>query len=212
WGDRVWIIDPLDGTTNFTHGHPFFAVSVALSEGKSLLAGVVHAPALGETYWARAGGGAFLNGDPIRVAAPTRLQESLLATGFSYGRKEVGAGALERFGELLLGAREIRRGGSASLDLAYTASGTFSGFWEYHLKPHDVAAGALLVEEAGGIVTDVAGGRDFLLGGSIAAGNRAIHARLLETLKKGPRHPGAAARVSPGAGGARPATAPRAGR
>ena len=189
-GGRVWIVDPLDGTTNFTHGHPFFCVSIALWESGVPRLGVIHAPAIRETYWAERGRGAFRNGERVSVSEPAPLAEALLATGFSYRREEVEEGALASFGSLLDRAREIRRGGSACLDLAHTAAGIFNGFWEYHLHAHDVAAGVLLVLEAGGLVSDCRAGGDFLFGGSIVAGEAGIHHDLLEVLREGPDHPG----------------------
>ncbi len=187
---RVWIVDPLDGTTNFRHGHPLYAASIALwIDGVSQVA-VVAAPSLERTYWAVRGVGAYESGQPLRVAS-NELAFALLATGFSYERLELEHGALELFGQLLSEAREVRRGGSAALDLAFTAQGIFDGYWEYYLKPHDVAAGSLLVTEAGGIVTDVAGGTDYLYGQSIVAGSPSVHATLLERVRAGgPEHPG----------------------
>jgi myo-inositol-1(or 4)-monophosphatase len=183
----LWIVDPLDGTTNYAHGHPLYTVSIALCEDGEPVLGVVHAPALRDTWWATRGGGAFQDGVPVRVTEEDRLVRALLATGFSYEREELGRGALEVFARLLSESREIRRGGSACLDLAHVASGVFAGYWELHLKPHDVAAGALLVREAGGIVTDYAGGADWLFGGSLIAGSPAIHARLLAEIGHGIR-------------------------
>ena len=144
---------------------------------------VIHAPIFAETYAARRGAGATLNDRPMRVAETTELSQALLATGFSYGRSELEEGALGDFANLLQKAREIRRGGSAALDLSYTAAGIFAGFWESNLHPHDVAAGALLIREAGGVVTDMKGGDGFLFGRSIVAGDPPIHARLLEELE-----------------------------
>lgn len=192
----LWIVDPLDGTTNFAHGHPLFAVSIALCENDRPQLAVTHAPALGETYAAARGQGAWsfdrFGSAPrrLRVSEEQQLSRALLATGFSYGRREIEAGGLRVFGRLLAAAREIRRGGSACLDLAHAAAGIFAGFWEYHLKPHDVAAGILLIEEAGGVVTDVRGDDDCLHGASLVAGNETIHAQLLEALADGPDHPG----------------------
>ena len=191
---RCWIIDPLDGTTNFTHGHPFFAVSIALCVDWRPVMAVVCAPYLRETYAALRGRGATLNGRKIDVRPSTELSEALLATGFSYGRLELADGGLALFDRILGKAREVRRGGSAALDLAHTAAGVFSGFWEYYLQPHDVAAGALLIEEAGGVVSDVAGELDFLFGHSIVAGSPAIQRALLTEVADGPRHPGRTSR------------------
>ncbi|MCI0650701.1 MAG: inositol monophosphatase [Planctomycetes bacterium] len=189
-GTDLWLIDPIDGTTNFAHGHPLFAISIAYCrQGVPDLA-VIHAPALGETYTARRGEGSFRNGERIAVSTAAELKDALLATGFSYGRAEVTGGGLDAFARLLAGCRDLRRGGAASLDLAFTAAGTFAGFWEYYLNPHDVAAGALLVSEAGGRVSDVLGGSDYLFGRSIVAATPALHRRLLAELASGPPHPG----------------------
>lgn len=184
-GDRCWIIDPLDGTTNFFHKHPFYCVSAGLVVGNETVAAVTHAPELQKTWWAILSGGCWCRDlktkkqSRVRVKPAKDLAEALLATGFSYQRKELGHGGLEAFGNLLGKAREIRRGGSACLDLAHTASGIFQGFWEFYLAPHDVAAGALLVTEAGGIVSDSTGGDDWLRSGSIVAGTPDIHPLLL---------------------------------
>ena len=190
-GSRRWILDPLDGTTNFAHGHPLFAVSAGLVDSEGPIAAVIHAPVLRETWWATRGGGAWVrrvsssSNDvaaprPLHMATPVDLASSLLATGFSYRRREVDHGAVDLFEDLLLKAREIRRGGSACLDLAFTASGIFAGFWEFELAPHDVAAGALLVREAGGVVTDGEGGDDWLFGKSIIASAPSLHEELLK--------------------------------
>lgn len=201
---RLWIVDPLDGTTNYTHGHPLFAVSIGMWEAGEPRLGVVHAPALRETYWAESGAGAYRDGHRVAVTEETDLAQALLATGFSYERRELERGGLEIFGTLLRRAREVRRGGSASLDLAQTAAGVFGGFWEYYLHPHDVAAGVILILEAGGKVSDVVGGEDFLFGRSIVAGSAAIHSQLLEILRAGPPHPGRSERD----GGESPAGGP----
>ncbi len=174
-GDRRWILDPLDGTTNFAHGHPFFAISAGLWDPQGPLAAVIHAPLLADTWWAIRGQGAWhhpVTGgvNSLHVKSKSDLSSALLATGFSYSRKELECGALSVFDGLLRDAREIRRGGSACLDLAHTAAGVFDAFWEFRLAPHDVAAGALLVLEAGGTVTDGFGGNDWLHGGSVVAG------------------------------------------
>ncbi|MAJ27806.1 hypothetical protein CBD41_00200 [bacterium TMED181] len=182
-GQRRWILDPLDGTTNFAHGHPFFSISAALWDLQGPLAAVIHAPFLGDTWWAIRGQGAWHHPvaggvNSLQVNREEDLSSALLATGFSYGRKELDHGALDIFQGLLREAREIRRGGSACLDLAHTASGVFDVFWEFRLAPHDVAAGALLVLEAGGTVTDGLGGDDWLHGGSIVAGSTGLHSEI----------------------------------
>ncbi|MCI0340273.1 MAG: inositol monophosphatase [Planctomycetales bacterium] len=166
-----WIVDPLDGTVNFLHGHPMYAVSIGVLEGGRPVAGVVHAPSLRETFAGAAGAGATLNGAPLRVTATERLLDALLATGFPYARSRLRQNNLANFGRLALAARGVRRNGAASLDLAYVAAGIYDGFWELWLRPWDVAAGALLVREAGGRVTDVPGGDEWLRGGTIVASN-----------------------------------------
>jgi myo-inositol-1(or 4)-monophosphatase len=186
--DWTWIVDPLDGTTNFVHGLPFFAVAIALAHGNEPVVGVVHAPALGETYVAARGLGAERIGPdgarhPVRVSATTDLADALLATGFSYNRNEPGrddnAGRLAR---VLPHCRDLRRLGSAELDLCLTAAGAYDGYWELYLAPYDVAAGAVVVQEAGGRVTDLDGGQQWLHGGQVLASNGALHAQLLRTL------------------------------
>ncbi len=170
-----WYLDPLDGTVNFVHRLPQFAVSVALYvDGEPEIA-VVHAPRLGETFTAARGRGAELDGARIAVSPATELGESVLATGFPYRREELEHDNLANWNALFYDVRDLRRGGSAALDLAYTAAGRFDGFWELHLAPHDVAAGALLVREAGGRVTDAAGGDDWLHGRSIVAAGDPLH-------------------------------------
>jgi len=181
----LWVVDPLDGTTNFTHGHPLYSVSIALVESGVPRLAVIHAPELGpdpagRTWSAVRGGGAFEGDRPIEVSRKEDLGAALLATGFSYGRIELETGGFDAFGRLLRRAREIRRGGSACLDLAFTAAGIFDGYWEADLKPHDVAAGALLVREAGGRVTDFRDGDDWLFGRSLVAGGARIHHALLD--------------------------------
>jgi myo-inositol-1(or 4)-monophosphatase len=149
-----WIIDPLDGTTNYAHGFPWFCVSIALAiHGKPVL-GVVYHPFLDQLFRAGKGAGAYLNEEPIRVSTTGKLGHSLLATGFPYNIHTEPEPAVSRFKKFLTRSRGIRRAGSAALDLCYVACGCFDGFWEANLKPWDTAAGALLVQEAGGLVTD----------------------------------------------------------
>jgi myo-inositol-1(or 4)-monophosphatase len=179
-----WFLDPLDGTLNFVHELPAFAVSIGLYRGTTPLVGVVHAPRLRETFAARAGGGATLNGSPIRVSRCASVGEAFLATGFPYRRAELPNNNLRNFEAFFLEAREIRRMGSAAIDLAYVAAGRFDAFWELHLAPHDVAAGALLVREAGGRVTDVDGGEDWLRGGHIVAAGPTLHETVRARLER----------------------------
>ena len=184
----VWIVDPLDGTTNFVHGLPFFAVAIGLVHKGRPVVGVVHAPALGETYVATLGGGAervFADGrrERLHVTATAELADALLATGFSYVRNEPGrddnSGRLARVLPL---CRDLRRLGSAELDLCLVAAGSYDGYWELYLQPYDVAAGAVIVREAGGCVTDLAGGEDWLFGGQVLASNGLLHEPLRTAL------------------------------
>jgi myo-inositol-1(or 4)-monophosphatase len=173
-----WFLDPLDGTINFVHRLPAFGVSLALYDGATPEVGVVHLPRLGETFWATRGGGAFLDGERIAVSRATTLGESILATGFPYRRGELEHDNLANFGRFFYEVRGLRRMGSAAMDLAYTAAGRFDGFWELHLGPHDLAAGVLLVREAGGVVTDADGGEDWLRAGHVIAAPAELHAQI----------------------------------
>ena len=174
-----WIIDPLDGTTNFVHGIPCYCISVGLGGSDGMLLGVVLEVTRNESFTAWKGGGAHLNGLPIRVSQRTRLQDSLLATGFPYDDFGREAQYMELLRALMRNSRGIRRLGSAAADLAYVACGRFEAFYEYGLNPWDVAAGALLVQEAGGTVTDFINGGDWLFGEEIVASNGHIHPELI---------------------------------
>jgi myo-inositol-1(or 4)-monophosphatase len=177
-----WIVDPLDGTTNYAHGFPVFAVGIALeAEGEIVLA-VAYDPNLRELFVAERGSGAFLNGAPIRVSDTARLDQALLATGFPYTIREGKVTNLPEFAALSLRAQAVRRLGSAILDGAYVAAGRLDGYWELTLGPWDMAPTALLVTEAGGTVTAVRGGRFSLDRPGILATNGKIHRALLETL------------------------------
>jgi len=182
-GGLRWFIDPLDGTVNFVHQLPIFAVSIALYRGGVPEVAVVHAPKLGETFTATRGGGAQLDGRGIRISSTSALGDAILATGFPYRRNELAHSNLENFGRFFYDVRGMRRMGSAALDLAYVAAGRFDGFWELHLSPHDVAAGALLVREAGGVVTDADGGEDWLRGGHIVAAGPVLHPTIRERIR-----------------------------
>ncbi len=177
-----WIVDPLDGTTNYLHGIPHFAVSIALERQGKLHAAVVYNPISDEMYSAERGAGAFLNDRRIRVAARTSFSEALIGTGAPY----LGHGYAARFVKELIPVITqtcgVRRNGTASLDLAYVAAGRLDGFWERDLSPWDIAAGILLVREAGGFVTDADGKDGMLNSGSIVVGNDAIHRHLLGIL------------------------------
>jgi myo-inositol-1(or 4)-monophosphatase len=180
-----WFLDPLDGTVNFVHGLPLFAVSAGLLVDGVPEAAVVHAPMLNETFIATRGHGAFCNGAPLAVSDTLELGDAVLATGFPYVRDDPGRDNLANFSRLFYEVRGLRRMGSAAIDLAFTAAGRFDGFWELQLSPHDVAAGALLVREAGGRVTDGAGGDDWLRGKSIVAAGKVLHGALLERVVSG---------------------------
>ncbi len=183
-GGNCWIVDPLDGTTNFIHGVPTFTVSVALEGPPGILAAAVHDPVHGETFHARRGGGARLDGEPIRCSEIETLDRALIATGFPFrelGRLDRYLSAFEAFVRQTAG---LRRAGSASLDLAFTACGRYDGFWEIGLSPWDVAAGSLLVREAGGIVTDVVGGEAYLERGDVVAAGRGVHAAMLRITRE----------------------------
>jgi len=179
-----WIIDPLDGTTNYAHGYPVFCVSIALEVAGERVLGVVYNPMLDEMFVAEKGRGAFLNGRRIRVSATAAMSRSLLATGFPYDIRCSTDNNLDLFGAMAVQVQAIRRAGSAALDLAYVAAGRFDGFWELKLHPWDTAAGCLLVEEAGGIVTDLQGGFFTLDAPHVVAANDLIHPRLLAALKE----------------------------
>jgi myo-inositol-1(or 4)-monophosphatase len=177
-----WVIDPLDGTTNFAHGYPRFAVSIGLERAGEPALGVVYDPLLDELYHAVTGGGAFRNGRPIRVSAEASFERALLATGFSYDKALAEDDNLAEFRAALKTARELRRDGSASLDLCYVASGRLDGYWEHKLRRWDVAAGGLIVREAGGRVTDRSGGPGWRSGQAIVATNGRLHDALLALL------------------------------
>ncbi|HKE00535.1 MAG TPA: inositol monophosphatase family protein [Planctomycetota bacterium] len=181
-GSAVWHVDPLDGTTNFVHGLPEFSISIARYRDGAPRVAVVHAPKLGETYTALAGGGAHRNGERLHVTKTAELADALLATGFPYRRGELPNDNVANFAHILPLVRDLRRLGSAALDLAFVAAGRFDAYWELHLEPHDVAAGALLVREAGGRVTDVAGGDAWLEGRSVVASNGPLHEPLRSRL------------------------------
>ena len=180
-----FIIDPLDGTTNYAHGYPCFAVSIGFERDSRVIAGVVYDPLRGELFTGEAGAGAFLNGNPIRVSALADLKRALLITGFPYDLKLDLALALTLFNRFMGQARAIRRDGSAALDLCYVASGRADGFWEEKLKPWDTAAGSLIVMEAGGRVSDFGGAPFVTSGATILASNGALHAAMLEVLDQG---------------------------
>ncbi len=182
--EYVWIIDPLDGTTNFLHGLPAFSISVALMHRGEIIAGVVHVPVYQELFAAEKGKGSFLNDKPIQVSTATALSQSLLATGFPYYDFERSQDYLLVLGDFMRTTHGLRRIGSAAIDLAYTACGRFDGFFEYGLNAWDVAAGVLLVQEAGGKVTAFSENNEPVFGAEIIASNGAIHAEMHAVVAK----------------------------
>lgn len=182
--DYLWVVDPLDGTTNFTHGFPVFAISIGLLEKGKPVVAIVYNPIMGELFTAYKGGGALLNGLPIAVSSEENLQNSLLATGFAYDRWSVTDTNYLEFCHFTHISHGVRRLGAAAVDLAYVAAGRLDGYWERGLKPWDLAAGVLLVEEAGGLVTDYNGDPLDLYEGRILATNGALHPQMREELTK----------------------------
>ncbi len=178
-----WIIDPLDGTANFVHSLPHYSVSLALAKGKEVLVGVVYNIPLDETYWAVKANGAFKDGKRLSVSSAQKLGQSLLATGFPYYKFEEMSKYVKVLEELMQKTHGLRRFGSAALDLAFVAEGRYDGFFEYNLNSWDMAAGVLLVQEAGGLVTDFRGGNDYLFNGDVVVAG-AVHAELIYIIKK----------------------------
>ncbi len=182
--DRRWLVDPLDGTTNYAHGLPLFAVSIALEVGGRVTLGVVYDPNLDELYAAERGGGAFVNDAPLSVSTTATLDESLLATGFPYNIRQTADTNLREFAAFSLRSRGVRRMGSAVIYLAYVAAGRIDGYWELRLGPWDVAAGSLLVEEAGGRVTNLEGGQLDIDVPTVVASNGRLHEAMLAVLER----------------------------
>ena len=181
--EYTWIIDPLDGTTNFIHGMPQYAVSIAQTKNGVLEHAVVYDPNTNEMFTASRGAGAFLNDRRIRVSRRTRLNESLIGTGFPFRQFDHVDAYLAMFKELTQKTAGIRRPGAASLDLAYVAAGRFDGFWEMGLSPWDMAAGVLLIQEAGGLVSDLSGEANYLATGNLVAGSPKIFGQLLPIIQ-----------------------------
>jgi myo-inositol-1(or 4)-monophosphatase len=179
----VWIIDPLDGTTNFLHGVPQYAVSIALMHHGVLTQAVIYDPTKNDLFTATRGRGAFLNDRRIRVSKRVQLADALVGTGFPYTNFDHEEAYFGIFRELMHKTSGLRRPGAASLDLAWTAAGRFDGFYETGLKPWDIAAGCLLITEAGGMVSDLAGGDNFLTSGHICAGSPLIHEQMLKVIQ-----------------------------
>ncbi|MCS7203302.1 MAG: inositol monophosphatase [Thermodesulfovibrio sp.] len=182
--EYLWIIDPLDGTTNFIHGFPVVAVSIALMYKGELKVGVVYDPIKDELFYAEKDEGAFLNSERIRVSSLKEPSLSLIATGFPFRNKQYIDSYIKIFRELLYSVSDLRRPGAAAIDLAYVACGRVDGFFEFALSPWDIAAGTILIKEAGGVVSDFDGGENYLKTGNIVAGNNIIHPFLIEKIKK----------------------------
>lgn len=178
-----WVVDPLDGTTNYIHRIPLYSVSIALMDGDEIIVGVVYEPNLSECFYTWKGAPAYLNGNEIRVSDTAEMSNALLATGFpyyDYGRMK---GYMDLFMYFAENTSGLRRLGSAAVDLAWTACGRCEAFYEYGLHPWDVAAGAILVQNAGGRVTDFKGGNDFVFGGEMLATNMVLHDKMLASVK-----------------------------
>ncbi|MCH9651436.1 MAG: inositol monophosphatase [Deltaproteobacteria bacterium] len=182
--DFQWIIDPLDGTTNFLEGLPVFCISIACRKGPQTVAAVVLEPCRENLFTAVRGDGARRNGEAISVSQRPGLEDAFLATGFPFRSRPALDCYLHTFRAVFDRAGALRRCGAAALDLAYVAEGTFDGFWEFRLSPWDIAAGALLVQEAGGTVTDLDGSGGYLAGGNVVAGNPGVHRDLLQVLQQ----------------------------
>ncbi len=180
--EYLWIIDPIDGTTSFFHGHPFYCISIALQYQGVTKLGAVYAPKLNEFFYAQKDTGAFLNDTPIQVSETNELIQSVMATGFACLRSDLKDNNLKNFNKIVPQLRDIRRFGSAALDLCYVAAGRLEGFWEMNLNIYDVAAGILIVEEAGGIVVDFLGKNNIPFDGIIAS-NPYIKDKLLENFE-----------------------------
>jgi myo-inositol-1(or 4)-monophosphatase len=183
-GAYRWIIDPLDGTTNFIHTYPVFSVSLALEYRKEIILGVTYDPTREELFVAEKEGGAKLNGKTLNVSSLNFLGDSLITTGFPFRKKEMIDNYLSLFRNLFVRVSDLRRAGSAALDLASLAAGRCDGFFEVGLSPWDIAAGSLLIKEAGGVVTDFGGGSDYLSTGNIVAGNPVLHSGILKEVQK----------------------------
>ncbi len=178
-----WIIDPLDGTTNFLHGFPQYAVSIALARRNVVQQGVVYDPVRNDLFTATRGAGAYLNDHRIRVSKRTRLREALIGTGFPFREFSAVDAYLAMFRDMIQKTAGVRRAGAVALDLAYVAAGRLDGFWEFGLSAWDIAAGSLMITEAGGMVGDLQGNSGYLKSGNIAAGNPKVFVQLLQVLE-----------------------------
>jgi myo-inositol-1(or 4)-monophosphatase len=180
--DFQWLIDPLDGTKNYIHGLPNYAVSIGFSYGSEIVTSVIYIPPRDELFTAIKGKGAYLNDAPIHVSTASDFSSCMIVTGFPHARKEYLDVYLDCFKSLFLQVSAIRRPGAAAVDLAYLACGRHDGFWEFKLNPWDIAAGVLLIKEAGGVVSDPFGGGNYFETGDLVAGNSEIHKRIVETI------------------------------
>jgi myo-inositol-1(or 4)-monophosphatase len=184
-GEHLWVVDPLDGTTNYSRGFPFFCVSVGLARAGRVVVGAVYQPLLDELFTAVRGRGAFLNGKRLQVSGQARLDQAFLATGFPYDIRRSRRNNLDNFARFATRCLAVRRAGAAALDLAYVAAGRFDGFWELKLRPWDIAAGSLLIEEAGGRITGMGGNAWRLQVRDVVASNGLIHGEVLAVLRGG---------------------------
>jgi len=184
-GKNRWIVDPLDGTTNYAHGYPFFCTSIAYEVDGEVIVGVVYNPIMDELFFARKGEGSFLNGERLGVSAIKEIKQALLVTGFPYDVVTNPNNNLNHWAAFIMRAQALRRDGSAGLNLSYVAAGRFDGFWEMRLSPWDMAAGVLIVREAGGTVTSLSGETFSLFSGGILASNGLIHKRMLDVIREG---------------------------
>jgi myo-inositol-1(or 4)-monophosphatase len=180
-----WIIDPLDGTANYVHGIPVFSISIALEKHGEIILGVVYDPVLDEMFYAEKGKGAYLNNQKLICAQKSSLGDSIISTGFPYKNYHDFDDYIKLFSQFIRNTAGLRRMGSAALDLAYTAAGRFDGFWELDLSPWDIAAGILIIEEAGGVVTDIHGNHGYMETGNVIASNKTVHEQMLKLLKSG---------------------------
>jgi len=180
--NRRWIIDPIDGTTNFIHGIPHFAISIALEENSAITAGVIYEPINDQMFWAEKGNGAWLNDHRMRVSGRTEMKQSIFATGIPFVGRGNHKQFLAQIESVMATSAGIRRFGSAALDLAYVAAGRFDGFWETNLQPWDIAAGIIIVKEAGGMISEIDGSNNMLKTGSVLAANPNLYKELGQTI------------------------------
>ena len=183
-GLHYWVIDPLDGTTNFLHGLPHFAISIAIKTGKEITAGIILDPVKDELFWAEKGGSAYMNDRRLRVSSRTRMTECIFATGIPFVGKADHGKFLQELEQVMDMSAGVRRFGAASLDLAYVAAGHYDGFWERNLQEWDIAAGIIIAREAGALVSQIDGGEKMLEKGDILATNSGINSAMLEIFRK----------------------------